>query len=149
MDGEMELFHNHFPEIAEQETRSVLVLDRKDIAPGNYAFIDLYCSQKDCDCRNVMINVVERSRGHRATIDHALDVDGFKDVGMPRTFLDPFNTQSKESPALLRLFKELSRDKAYAQRLERHYQMVKEKVNHRPEGTFLKAFLSSVSSRSS
>ncbi|MBI3631097.1 MAG: hypothetical protein HY221_02060 [Candidatus Sungbacteria bacterium] len=127
----MELFHNHFPEIAKRETRSVAILDRKDMAPGSYAFIDLYCSERDCDCRNVMINVVERSRGHLATINHALDPDGFKDVGMPRTFLDPLNVQAKEAPALLKLFKELLQDKDYAQRLERHYRMVKEKVDRR------------------
>lgn len=127
----MELFHDHFPAIAERETRSVALWDKKDIPPGQYSFVDLYCSQKDCDCRNVMINVVERSRGHVATINHALDPNGFKDIGLPRTFLDVFNQQSNEAAALLRLFKELLRDKDYAQRLERHYGMVREKVDGR------------------
>jgi len=41
--------------------------------------------------------------------------------------LDPLNPQSPFAPALLRLFQTVAlQDKAYVQRLERHYRMFKE-----------------------
>ena len=144
MTGEMGAFFVYSPYVAKEETR-VVVVDKgsnRAIAPGYYSFLGPYCLENNCDCRNVMINVYECFRGHLATINHALDPGGFKDVGLPRAFLEPFNKQTKEVEALLKLFKEQLRDNAFAHQLERHYKMVKEKVARgKPRASFLRLLL--------
>ncbi len=126
----MESFVNHFRRIAKNETRSVTFFTaQRNLPPDQYVFMELYCTEPGCDCRNVVLNVVGRSQGHLATINHALDPDGFKDVGMPQTFLDPLNKQSHYSDALLKLFKEAVLDEFYAERLESHLQLMKKKFS--------------------
>lgn len=53
-------FGEFFPEIADKETRVVTIIDQAftGLPPGAYALIDLYCTDQDCDCRNVYIHVV-------------------------------------------------------------------------------------------
>jgi len=129
----MEWFYTYFPEIAECETRSATVTEAlPGLSVGEYSFVDLYCTDPGCSCTNVVLNVMERSRGHVATINHGLEEDSFKDVGTDRTFLDPLNKQTSSSPALLKLFREfLLTDASYVERLRRHQRMIKEKINAR------------------
>lgn len=49
-------FGEFFPEIADKETRVVTVVDQAitGLPLGAYALIDLYCTNPDCDCRNVV-----------------------------------------------------------------------------------------------
>lgn len=136
----MSAFFLYFPDVAKEQTRIVVVDNgSRGVSPGRYSFLELYCSKKGCDCRNVMINVYERRGGHLATINHALDPGGFKDLGLPRTFLDLFNKQSKEAEGLLKLFKEQLRDRTFAQQLEQHYIQDDEAANRQWQipGVFL------------
>src|SRR3984893_15217066 len=69
-------FGEFFPEIADKETRVVTVIDQAitGLPLGAYALIDLYCTDPDCDCRNVYIHVVhEESPGPIATITYGWD----------------------------------------------------------------------------
>ena len=130
----MELFSSHFPEIAKNETRSVTLLrEQNGLPPGEYAFLEFYCVDPECDCRNVMFNVINRKGEHLATLNHCLDADGFRDIGERQTFLDPLNKQSRHSKALLKLFLKRVMDPGYAKRLERHFLMIKEMVRTRFE----------------
>lgn len=130
----MELFHDHFPEVAEKETRSVTLLgEQNGLPPGEYAFLEFYCVDPECDCRNVMFNVINRKGEHLATLNHCLDADGFKDIGEKQTFLDPLNRQSRYSKALLKLFLTRAIDADYASRLENHHRMMREMVRKRFE----------------
>ena len=126
-----------FPDLAERETRTVKVFDPLPIddprylPPGEYGFDELYCAERRCDCRRVMINVLSRdARDHVATINHAFEKPTH-DADVPeQTFLDPLNRQSRWAPALLDLFINLILpDDAYRQRLVWHYQLFKKVVN--------------------
>ena len=131
----MEPFYQYFPEVAQRQTRSVTLLwPQRGLPKGEYAFIELYCTEFQCDCRNVLLNVVERRKGHLASINYGLDPDEFKDVGMPQVFLDQLNKQTRYSPVLLDLFRDMVLDKTYQERLEQHLAMMKDKINKDKEG---------------
>jgi len=114
------------PDLAEKETRiAALFAPREGIPPGTYALSESYCPDPDCDCRRVMINVVEKEHPTRylAAISYGFDRDA-EDAG---PYLDPLNEQCPYAGALLRLVKEVALgDPDYVARLERHYARVKQ-----------------------
>jgi hypothetical protein len=128
-------FHAYFSEIAEREMRTVSIEHHHTIPPGKYLFVELYCARVGCDCRNTVLWVCDPDGARIATINHALDPDGFKRIGAPRTFLDPLNAQSRYSKAFLDLFVNHVLDDTYSERLERHWRMMKERVNGAPGTT--------------
>lgn len=128
----MASFQAYFPEVAAMETRTAIVRSHPSLPPGDYTFQELYCIRHGCDCRNVILSVSDDTGRTLATLNHALDPDGFKDIGEPRTFLDGLNIQTEHATALLELYKSSVLDSAYAERLERHYRMIKEKVHGGP-----------------
>jgi len=129
----MRPFHDWFPVVAENETRSVtLVGGRHALPDGAYGFVELFCDERRCDCGSVLINVLSEAHGHIATISHWLPTvprwASSKDV--PSVSLDPISPQSQWAGAALDLFKELLRnDPAYAERLSRHRDMVRAAVD--------------------
>ena len=129
----MEVFHNLFPEIGGREYRVITLFQPDEVPPGNYGFVEAYCTESGCDCRNVLLNVVtDDPPRHLATINYSLDPGGFKAIGMPDAFLDSFNVQTEYSQGLLKLFQRyLLHDSVFLGRLERHLQMVKSLVNKR------------------
>jgi hypothetical protein len=119
-------FFRHFEDVAKAETRSLhLRGGRGDGVPDDdYAFVESYCTDPGCDCRRVLLTVLARSRGPGAVISFGFD----RGEPLAGPFLDPLNPQSEYAKGLLALAKELVlSDPAYVARLERHYQMVKQK----------------------
>ncbi len=51
-------FHEKFPAIAEQETRSVTLFDDPEIPNDTYGIIESYCADPGCDCRRVFLSVL-------------------------------------------------------------------------------------------
>ena len=54
-------FFEEFPELVESEFRNIFIFGNdahKYIRPGNYAFLELFCPDLDCDCRKVIINII-------------------------------------------------------------------------------------------
>ena len=50
-------------ELAAKETRTATLFKPDDGIPaGSYGFLESYCPDPDCDCRRVMINVVEEKQ---------------------------------------------------------------------------------------
>jgi hypothetical protein len=126
--GSMEPFYSRYPEVADRETRVIIVNgDDLPLPADGYALDELYCADPACDCRRVMLKVYAESSGaHLATINHAFDVP---DDDEPQTFLDPLNPQSACADDLLDLVEGVNlRDADYVARLERHYRMFKESV---------------------
>ncbi|MGA2441650.1 MAG: hypothetical protein ABSH08_11870 [Tepidisphaeraceae bacterium] len=125
-----------FRELAERETRTVILkapalqYGRLVLPADEYGFDELYCVERACDCRRVMINVLARhARAHVATINHAFDPPSHDYDPPDQTFLDPLNRQSEWSDALLDIFVNVVlADSAYRQRLLRHYNLFKEAV---------------------
>jgi hypothetical protein len=123
--GNLILFHLLFPEIAEREIRSVTLLGQHSARSKTYGLLEAYCPDPACDCRRVMINVVDVGHledGFLAAISFGFDRDG--ELAGP--FLDPLNPQSALADMLLYHVSYVLSDRAYAQRLERHYTLVKE-----------------------
>ena len=109
--------------------RSVeLLYPQNGLPAGEYGFVEYYCTDSRCDCRNLHLNVYGgEPLSHLATINVSLDPGGFADLGVEEQyFLDPFNPQSEYSPALLELFREnLLADEAYMGRLEERVHIAK------------------------
>jgi len=133
-------FFMKFPEIGARETRSIFVYNHDDLPDGEYGLLELYCDEKDCDCRRVIINVIaaERPGIVLATINYGWESAKFygkwgKSPGLAKEnkgpFLDPLNRQTQYAPALLQLFDEhILPDSAYIKKLKRHYEMFKQAV---------------------
>ncbi|WPQ66093.1 hypothetical protein SIO70_14620 [Chitinophaga sancti] len=141
-------FGEYFPEIANRETRVLTFMDKNlwGLPAGSYALIDLYCTDLDCDCRNVYINIVsERSSSPIATITYGWEslkyykewMGNEEDDKMLIEFKGPalvtFANQSKFAGSFLEIFQDiLNNDKDYANRLKRHYQLVKDYIKDKP-----------------
>jgi len=113
------------PDLAEKETRTATLFEpREGIPAGTYGLIESYCADPDCDCRRVMINVVEKEHPTRylAAIGYGFD----RNAEYAGPYLDPLNEQCPYAGALLRLVQEVAlSDPSYVARLERHYEQVK------------------------
>lgn len=142
-------FYSFFPEIAEKETKTIIILDKKDtgLPRGKYGLIDLYCTDLNCDCRNVFIQVFNwETDKSPATISYGWEPLKFykawmglkedEEDGMIKSFkgpgLVPSAVQSKYANIWLALFKQLIlTDNDYRDRLKRHYRLVKEVVDNK------------------
>ena len=113
------------PDLAARETRTTTLFEPRDGMPaGSYGLIEWYCPDPDCNCRRVMINVVEKERPKHflASISYGFDRDA-EDAG---PYLDPLSEQCSYAGALIPLVKEVAlSDPRYVARLERHYDLVR------------------------
>ncbi len=134
--NEMIPFYERFRELAFREMRSVTIRGERDLPDGEYGFLELYCGDPHCDCRRVIIDVVTPTTGSKiwATINYGWESLEFyaKWMGnkeLARTCygatLDMLNPQTQYSSALLELFKSVLQDRAYVERLKRHYWLFK------------------------
>lgn len=133
-------FHRMFGKDALRETRVAYTKGRDDLPDGEYAFVESYCDEAECDCRRVLISVFLRDSGKDplATISYGweeasfyenllgMGIDGEESKG---PLLDPINPQSQYSHALLALFKEMIQDSEYVARFASHYAMVKRSLS--------------------
>ena len=116
--------HELFPEIAEQETRVLIIFNHPDLPADEYALIESYCSEPGCDCRRVILNVGSRRRKKiEAVITFGWENNkfyaewlGFDDPDVLNELKGPaFNTASPQSelaPALLREVTQVLQDKS-------------------------------------
>lgn len=127
-------FRTVFPEVAERETRTIFVFPAEEtvdcLPPGGYVFDELYCDERNCDCRRVMVNVLSiETAKHVATINHAFEPPTPGGLVSEQTFLDPFNPQSEHAAELMDLFLHtLKTDGEYRRRLMRHYRIFKNAI---------------------
>ncbi|MDA1277906.1 MAG: DUF6398 domain-containing protein [Verrucomicrobia bacterium] len=141
-------FHSVLPEIAQREVRCIHIETAPGAPPaaglpgGEYAFVEFYCEDLNCDCRRVFIQVIGRSRPDQvlASMNYGWEPESFyrermHDPDAPgeivRASLDPINSQSKHSEELLELFQQTVLDESYRLRLRRHYEQFREKLRHR------------------
>jgi hypothetical protein len=149
MAANMIPFHSVLPEIAQREVRCLYVANAPNLAPGSslppgeYAFLEFYCEDLDCDCRRVFIQVIARHRRDDvlASISYGWEKESFyrkrmswnpeDAVGTVRGELDPLNKQSKYSGELLYLFQTHVLDQPYRLRLRRHYRLFRDELRRR------------------
>jgi hypothetical protein len=146
------LFHSLFPEIAEQETRTITVFNKSDVGlpPGQYAFVEMFCDEPKCDCRRVFFYIVSAGRSQpEAVIAYGWETREFyakwmheDDPTMIASLRGPElnlgSPQSALAPALLEFVREhLLQDAAYVERVKRHYRLFRDRIDgkeHRPKG---------------
>jgi len=137
-------FWEYFPEVAKRETRSITVPPGSPLGlpPDDYGFLELYCDEPGCDCRRVLLSVIARSRGGiQAVIGWGWeDVDFYarwmrscdkaEAVFMKGPALNPLSPAAELAPALVELVRDvLIKDPDYVERIKRHYQMFREKID--------------------
>ena len=131
-------FYTKFHDLAFREMRVLGVRSHESLPRGEYGFLEFYCTEAGCDCRRVVLHVLNAETGDRvwASINF-----GWESLSYYRTWtsgnaeaardmagatLDPLNPQTKHSRALLKLFQDVVlQDSAYVKRLERHYRLFK------------------------
>lgn len=139
-----DMFYAHFPELAKVETRTFTVPNEGDILPrGEYGLLEWYCTDKKCDCRRVMIQVVKtldfQNPERVAVLSFGWEPKAFYlnwSPSMPDEELawfkgpaiDPFQPQSQYAEESLKLLKAALEDQAYRKRLIRHYALFKQKI---------------------
>jgi hypothetical protein len=143
------LFHELFPEVAEEETRTLIVTEEATfpLPRGDYAFLEMFCNDEGCDCRRVMFMVVTSSRKDSlAVINWGWEAVSFyskwmgsgdrveaKEIKGPN--LNFGSPQSELAPVILALVEGfLTKDKAYTDRVKRHYAMVRERIDGKSRG---------------
>jgi len=137
------LFYEKFPEIAEEETRTLTFFDDPELPDDEYAFVESYCDEPDCDCRRVFFNVLaSRQDKILAVIAYGWeskrfyakwfgDNDPMAIKEMQGPILNSASSQSKLAPALLQKVKDiLLKDRNYINRLKRHYAMFKKAIDN-------------------
>ena len=138
-----EPFYERFRDLAIKETRNITIFEGHPTLPADeYGLVELYCNDENCDCRRVIFNVLSKNRNdYVAVIGYGWESANFyrqwtsrKDPEVVRELqgpiLNPLSPQSELAPALLELMRELVlKDPLYVARLNRHYQMFKEKVD--------------------
>ncbi|HUE87231.1 MAG TPA: hypothetical protein VMO26_14240 [Vicinamibacterales bacterium] len=86
-----------------------------DLPSRIFVFMEAYCAEPRCDCRRVMLNVIDaETHDHVATINYAFEAPKppFDDEG--QLFLDPLNPQTARPPAFLELTADMiAHDRAY------------------------------------
>jgi len=124
-------FHALYPDLAKDETRVMHVPAGDDLPQGAYLFMEAFCTEPECDCRRVLIQVIHaETRRQVATINYAFEAATPPFDDEPQVFLDPMNPQSEYSDRLLKAFETLMlTHETYVARLHRHYEMWKRVVD--------------------
>jgi hypothetical protein len=135
---------SEFPDIAERETRNITLTQACHSLPANtYTFVELYCDERGCDCRRVLLNVVSPSSNKILAViaygwesrDYYIKWMGDDDSLVIDSLMGPtlnmMSPQTALAMPLLSLFRELLlADPPYMQRIMRHYDMFRQKVEH-------------------
>jgi len=135
----MRPFIDRFPIPGIAETRSLKLTGHASLPDGEYGFIEMYCDERECDCRRVMVAVLRPRTGWSkvwATISYGWEDAGFYRAWGPHSDplemqgpnLNPLGPQSRYSHALLELFRTLIESPEYIERLKRHYAMFREAI---------------------
>jgi len=135
-------FHERFPELAEEETRTLIIFNDPVLPSDEYGLIEMYCDEPGCDCRRVMFNVASWRTGKTlAVIAYGWESKAFyrkwyrydepeniiKELQGP--VLNSMSPQSKLAPALLEKVTRFAlQDQKYVNRLKRHYQMFRDAI---------------------
>ena len=129
----MNPFRLVFPRIAQDECRTLTPRGHGELADHTFLLDEFYCSEPGCDCRRVVLNVIDTDeRRHVATLNYGFDPPNPPWDEDGQLFLDPLNPQSASSAALLKLTRQtIEFDAAYPARLRRHYRMWKRAVDDR------------------
>lgn len=143
-----QLFHDLFPDMAEKETRTITVFgdrSKTGLPPGEYAFREMFCNEPGCDCRRVFFYVMASFRKRcEAVIAWGWESPEFYAnwfphadpeaiAGLMGPCLNIGSSQSELAVPILDLARSvLLKDEAYVERIKRHYQLFRAKIDGKP-----------------
>lgn len=130
-------FYSRYKNTAVRETRSIKITAIDLGVPlGEYLLLENYCTDDSCDCRKVMINVVEANPPRRilATIGYGWESEEFytkwmhgdKEIARSITgaYLEHWGLQSQYAQQFLEIFK-ATLPEEYVNTVKKHYRMFK------------------------
>lgn len=138
-------FFDEFPTLIHSEFRNIDVIDNRNfkyIPLGNYAFLEMFCTDINCDCRKVIIHVISVNPSKIwAILNYGWESEEYYRTWWGKTYdlYQPMSGLTFDSPTNDPLKKEffelfqylIKNDKAYAQRIVTHYFMFKKKIRER------------------
>lgn len=140
-------FHTAFSDLAQEETRTLTVLNNPDLPAGDYALIEMYCDEAGCDCRRVFFWVMsEQTAQVEAVIAYGWESQNFYaqwmgdgDPQMAKALkgpiLNPGSPQADFAPALLEIVKTVVlQDDRYVARLKQHYALFRGTIGPKRKG---------------
>lgn len=133
----MDYFHEFFPDKAQQETVVYYAANESSLLEGYYAFLESYCSNPDCDCKEALIQIepqscrnpldFERSAIPVAVLKYAWE----KPFSKKNPIILPEAPESSWAPIALKLFQEyVKTNPDYLIKLSEHYSMMKNIDQH-------------------
>ncbi|MEZ4338092.1 MAG: hypothetical protein R3B82_15845 [Sandaracinaceae bacterium] len=135
-------FADLFPDLAREETRSVLKYDEGVVIQA-HLFLELFCNEPGCDCRRVFIQVISDEASATepvATLSWGWEPDAFyrewAGFALSKEDLDELRgpalvrlaPQGPDAEARLADFRMLLEDESYASRIVRHYRMFRDGI---------------------
>ncbi len=156
------LLHNYFSELAERETRTLMIPEPgvEDLPAGSYSFLEMFCDEPECDCRRVLFHVLSSvTQDFVATISYGWEDPSFysKWIGfdnpemlaaMKGPALNIGSPQSELAPMLLEAVRDLLLpDPAYIERVKRHYSLFREKIGGKKPAALRRRRLDSKAAR--
>ena len=136
------MLYDYCRDVAEAETRTITVFENNayNLPPGHYSFIEMFCNDRDCDCRRCFFMVcADWTREPLAYIGFGWESPDFYtrwmgddelSESLAGADLEPMQRQSRHAPGILRLFKSaLLPERDYVERVKRHYAMMRRVVD--------------------
>jgi hypothetical protein len=125
----VELFMIQYSELFPHDNETFcLRLDSKTgtLPKGMYSFFDSHCEERKCDCRRIVVSVINEKGKDLAHIAFGFDHDA-EEAG---PYLEPFVPQSRHAELLLEIFTDLvNTEPDFLEHLYGHYRQVREKID--------------------
>ena len=139
----MQLFFDVVPDCYETEYLTIQKEDKSILPKGTFIFMELYCTNLDCDCHGGLVQVFKiNQQGYaRGKILAAIDFS-WKNASLPQKWeysLQSETPKTNVAKMFLECFKErLETNADYANSLKKHYalfkkQITKPKISSTPE----------------
>lgn len=126
--------------------RQIMVLqDGFDLPRDTYVFVENFCIDRNCDCRKVMVNAISKSNEKiLGTFTYGWEKLGYYTkwlygdkelaIQLKGPALEPGGIQSEYAKILLGKFTELVEDAGYRERLKKHYNLFKKRLEEIQDG---------------
>ncbi len=113
-----------FREQAAHETRVLTTISHPLLPDDEYGLLEYYCTDPECDCQMVMLQVHPASDPNRNLASICYVFDPTEDM-ITEPILDLTTPASPYAHVLLELVKPILADPDYAARIQAHYRQVK------------------------
>jgi hypothetical protein len=128
----MDYFHEFYPDEARQETVIYYASKESFLPEGYYAFLESYCSNPECDCKEVLIQIEPQSSPDPLYFERSARPTAVLKYTWEELFSKKNPVIHQEAPKsplaliALKLFREyVETHSSYLMNLSKHYSMMK------------------------